>query len=89
MAGHRRAEATPSFRRLCPAMTKREAIRLSRQLALAPQPQALFGFELRHPEQMAEDLEPVAFGEFGQFGNGLRDEGHGLVGAALLTCLIR
>src|SRR3981081_601538 len=22
MAGHRRAEATPSFRRLCPAMTK-------------------------------------------------------------------
>jgi hypothetical protein len=25
MAGHRRAEATPSFGRLCPAMTKRES----------------------------------------------------------------
>jgi hypothetical protein len=60
-----------------------------RQLAFASQPQPFFGFELRHPEQMAEDLEPVALGEFGQFGNGLCDEGHGLVGAALLTCLIR
>src|SRR5712675_1716314 len=26
MAGHRRAEATPSFGRLCPAMTKQEAM---------------------------------------------------------------
>jgi hypothetical protein len=48
-----------------------------------------FGFQLRHSEQMAEDLEPVALGKFGQFGNGLGDEGHGLVGAALLTGLIR
>ena len=61
----------------------------SRQLALAAQPQALFGLELRHAEQMAEDLEPVALGEFGQFGNGLRDEGHGLVRAALPNRLIR
>ena len=57
----------------------------SRQLVLAPGTQALFRLELRHAEQMIEDLEPVALGEFGQFGNGLRDEGHGLVGAALLT----
>lgn len=62
---------------------------MSRQLALAPQPQPFFGFELRHSKQMAEHLEPVAIGEFCQFGHGLRDEGHGLVGAALLACLIR
>jgi hypothetical protein len=34
---------------------------------------------------MAENVEPMAPGQFGQFGNGLRDEGHGLVRAALLT----
>ncbi len=38
---------------------------------------------------MAEDLQPVALGELGQFGNGLRNEGHGLVGAALLTLFNR
>ena len=61
----------------------------SRQLALAAQPQALFRLELRHAEQMIEDLEPVALGEFGEFGNGLRDEGHGLVRAALSNRFIR
>jgi hypothetical protein len=40
---------------------------------------------LRHAEQMAEHLEPVALRQFDQFGNGLRDKGHGLVWAALLT----
>lgn len=55
----------------------------SRQLALAPKPQSLLRLELRHTEQMAEDLEPVPLGEFAQFGNGLSDEGHGLVRAAL------
>ncbi|HYS87435.1 MAG TPA: hypothetical protein VEN78_20895, partial [Bradyrhizobium sp.] len=29
MAGHRRAEATPSFGRLCPAMTENERLRLA------------------------------------------------------------
>ena len=62
---------------------------MSRQLALAAKPQALFRLELRHAEQMAEDLEPMALGEFGQFGNGLRDEGHGLVRAALPNRFIR
>ena len=62
---------------------------MSRQLALAAQPQALFGLELRHAEQMAENLEPMPLGEFGQFGNGLRDEGHGLVRAALPIRVIR
>jgi hypothetical protein len=61
----------------------------SRQLALAAKSQALFGFELYHPEQVAEDLELVAPGQFAQIGNGLRDEGHGLVRAALPIGLIR
>jgi len=57
----------------------------SRQLALAPCAQALFRLELRHVEQMAEHLEPVALRQLDQFGNGLRNKGHGLVGAALLA----
>jgi hypothetical protein len=60
----------------------------SRQLALAAQPQPLFGFELHHPEQVAQDLQPVAPGQFAQIGNSLRDEGHGLVRAALPTLFI-
>ena len=57
----------------------------SRQLVPAPGTQALFRLELRHAEQMAEHLQPVALRQLDQFGNGLRNEGHGLVGAALLT----
>ena len=57
----------------------------SRQLVLAPGAQPFFRLELRHAEQMAEHLEPVALRQLDQFGNGLRDEGHGLVRAALLT----
>src|SRR5882757_4955245 len=38
---------------------------------------------------MAEDLQPVAPGQFAQIGNGLRDEGHGLVRAALPIGFIR
>jgi hypothetical protein len=34
---------------------------------------------------MAEHLQPVALRQLDQFGNGLRNEGHGLIGAALLT----
>src|SRR4051812_39588726 len=34
--GHRRAEATPSFRRLCPAMTARELARASPIQRLVP-----------------------------------------------------
>jgi hypothetical protein len=32
---------------------------------------------------VVEDLQPVAPGKLAQIGNGLRDEGHGLVRAAL------
>jgi hypothetical protein len=34
---------------------------------------------------MAEHLEPMALRQLDQFGNGLGNEGHSLVGAALLT----
>jgi hypothetical protein len=44
---------------------------------------------LDHVEQVTEDLEFVAPGEPGQFGNGFRDEGHGLVRAALPLMFIR
>src|SRR3954447_21909216 len=57
----------------------------SRQLVLAPGAQELFRLELRHAEQMAQHLQPVALRQLDQFSNGLRDEGHGLVRAALLT----
>jgi hypothetical protein len=52
---------------------------------LAPRAQALFRLELRHAEQVTEHLEPVALRQLNQFGNGLGNEGHGLVGAALLA----
>jgi hypothetical protein len=55
----------------------------SRQLAFAAEPQPFFGFQLRHRQQMVEQVEPVAPGELGEFGNGLPDEGRGLIRAAL------
>jgi hypothetical protein len=51
----------------------------------APGAQPFFRLELRHAEQMAEYLEPMPLRQLDQFGNGLGNEGHGLVGAALLT----
>ena len=56
----------------------------SRQLALAAQPQPFFGFELRHPQEMVEHVEAMTTGQFDQFRNSLRNEGYGLVRAALL-----
>jgi hypothetical protein len=51
----------------------------------APGAQPFFRFELRHAEQMREHFQPMALRQLDQFGNGLGNEGHGLVGAALLT----
>ena len=34
---------------------------------------------------MAENIQPMAPRQFGQFGNGLRNEGHGLVGRPSLS----
>jgi hypothetical protein len=36
MAGHRRAEATPSFGRLCPAMTDKQQLRSSKFVIVPP-----------------------------------------------------
>ena len=71
---------------LVPGMTTLRAH--SRQLVLAPCAQAFFRLELRHPKQMAEHLQPVALRQLDQFGNGLRNEGNGLVGAALFASFI-
>ena len=60
-------------------------MRFSRQLVLAPGAQAFLRLELRHAEQVTEHLQPVALRQLDQFGNSLRNEGHGLVRAALLT----
>jgi len=57
----------------------------SRQLVLAPGAQAFLGLQLRHAEQMAEHLQLVALRQLDQFRNGLGNEGHGLIRAALLT----
>jgi hypothetical protein len=43
----------------------------------------LLRLELRHAKQVAEKFQPVAVGKFAEIGNGLRDEGHSLVWAAL------
>ena len=51
----------------------------SRKLVFAPGAQALFRLELRHAEQVAEYLQPVSLRQLDQFGDGLRNEGHGLV----------
>ncbi|KRQ92731.1 hypothetical protein CQ12_26480 [Bradyrhizobium jicamae] len=51
----------------------------------APGAQSLFRLELRHAEQVTEHLETMTLGELDQFGNGFRNEGYGLVGAAFFT----
>ena len=46
------------------------------------------GFELRHPEQEAEHVELVASRQPGQLGNGLGNDGRGLVRASLACWFI-
>jgi hypothetical protein len=48
MAGHGRAEATPSFRRLCPAMTKSET-KPSADGAITPNFQEIFPVTFQSP----------------------------------------
>ena len=48
----------------------------------------LLGFELRHPEQEVEHIEPVASRQPGQFGNGLRNDRRGLLRPALARWFI-
>jgi len=48
----------------------------------------LLGFELRHPKQEAEHVELVASRQPGQLGNGLGNDGRGLVRASLACWFI-
>src|ERR1700731_4529452 len=62
--GHRRAEATPSFGRLCPAMT--EVNRRSASAMLRPMPKCAFETSLHYfgrivEEALAEDLVAAPF----------------------------
>jgi hypothetical protein len=61
----------------------------SRQLALAAGPEVFFRLQLRHAKQVTENLKPVTPGQLDQFDSGLRDESHGLVGAALSAAFFR
>src|SRR5665647_3283900 len=55
----------------------------SRQGPFATKPQMFLGFQLRHPEQEAKHVELVASRQPGQLGNGLRNQGRGLIRPAL------
>ena len=59
--------------------------KLSRQGPLATKPQMFLGFQLRHPEQEAKHVELVASR---QPGNGLRNQGSGLIRPALARWFI-
>jgi hypothetical protein len=53
------------------------------QLPPAARPQLLVGFQAGHREQMVQDLELVALGEFGEFGRVGCDQDQGVIRAAL------
>jgi hypothetical protein len=46
------------------------------------------GFQLRHPQEMAEHLKPMALRQPGQIGHGFRNEGRGLIRPAIAAQLI-
>jgi hypothetical protein len=46
------------------------------------------GFQLRHPQEMAEHLQPMPLRQQGQVGGGLRNEGRGLVRSTIAARLI-
>jgi hypothetical protein len=58
-----------------------------RQIAFAAQPDALFGFHLRHFEQTDQHAELVTPRDPSQLGGGLRDEGCGLIRPAILRII--
>ena len=65
------------------ALRRNEAARLqTTSLCLLRVRRRSSRLELRHAEQMAEHLEPVSLRQLDQFGDGLRNEGHGLVRSA-------
>jgi hypothetical protein len=46
------------------------------------------GFQLRHPQEMAEHLKPMALRQPGQIGHGFRNECRGLIRPAIAARLI-
>src|SRR4030081_2600262 len=58
-----------------------------RQLAFAAQPDALFRFHVRHLEQADQHAELVTPRDPSQLGDGLRDEGRGLIRPATLRII--
>jgi hypothetical protein len=46
------------------------------------------GFQLRHPQEMAEHRQPMPLRQPGQVGGGLRNKGRGLVRSTIAARLI-
>jgi hypothetical protein len=59
-----------------------------RQIALAAKTEMLLRFQLRHPEQEAEHVQPVATRESGKLGEGFGNEGRSLVRPTLAARFI-
>jgi hypothetical protein len=71
-----------------PAFGRDRLARALRQFALAAEPELFLGFKLRHAEEMAEHLEPMAARQLGQIGGSFRNHGRSLLRAALTARLI-
>jgi hypothetical protein len=56
---------------------RNETVLPSRKPGFAAQPDVFVGFQLRHPQQTAEHLEPMALRQPGQIGDGFRDKSRG------------
>jgi hypothetical protein len=67
---------------------RNETAQASRKPGFAAQPDVFVGFQLRHPQQTAEHLEPMALRQPGQIGDGFRDKPRGLIGPAIAARLI-
>jgi len=67
---------------------RNETVLPSRKPGFAAQPDVFVGFQLRHPQETAEHLEPMALRQPGQIGDGFRDKSRGLIGPAIAARLI-
>jgi hypothetical protein len=59
-----------------------------REPGLAAKPDVLLGFQLLHPQEMAEHLQPMALRQQGQIGDVFRNESRGLVRPAIAARFI-
>jgi len=65
-----------------------ETAQALREPGFAAQPDVFVGFQLRHPQETAEHLKPMALRQPGQIGGGFRDKSGGLIGPAIFARLI-